>query len=73
MTLTITSAVKVREPGFSRSECLELARRIECGTVGLINDPDMCDDCGGIFCDGGSITNSQTALIVAALRAYASE
>lgn len=61
MTLTITSAVKVREPGFSRSECLELARRIDCEYLIL------CNPCGKM------LEEAEHALIVAALRAYASE
>lgn len=61
MTLTLTSAVKVRELGFSRSECLELARKID------NRDILLCDQ------DGMDLPEQHAVLIVAALRAYASE
>lgn len=62
MTLNLTSAVKVREPGFSRSECLELARRIDIGDIVV-----------GDVATGEDFTESQAVMIVAALRTYASE
>lgn len=64
MALHLTSAAPIREPGFSRSECLELARRIESGELWTYE----CE-CGADVqrdCSGGDM-----ALIVAALRAYA--
>jgi len=58
MALHNLTAIRVREPGFSPSECLELARKIE-------NDE--------LFTFEGELDLSHTeeALIVAALRAYA--
>jgi hypothetical protein len=61
-----------REPGFSRSEALELARRLEQGT-----DIDWNNfNCGNIDCEAvvvrqGDFSPRQRATIVAALRAYA--
>lgn len=58
MSLTLTSCTRVREPGFSPSECLELAKRIE---VGELQVGDWQDE----------IPDQQKSMIVAALRAYA--
>lgn len=60
MALHNLTAVRVREPGFSQSECLELARKIKNEQLWL-------------FGDGGNEANSPRciATIVAALRAYA--
>lgn len=74
MTLNLTSATSIREPGFSRSECLELARRIESDGI-ISEDRDIqCDhwDCDGYISrisDG--LSSRQRNTIVAALRAYA--
>jgi hypothetical protein len=61
MSLHLTGCAKVREPGFSRSECLELARKISHEWLLL------CDQ------DGNDVSPQETALIVAALRAHAGE
>jgi hypothetical protein len=60
MALHNLTATRVREPGFSPSECLELARKLEAERLWL-------------FGDGGNEANSPRAIatIVAALRAYA--
>lgn len=60
MALHLTTATRVREPGFSQSECLELARRIDHGDVVL-----------GDVSDGTDFSQTEVAVIVAALRAYA--
>lgn len=61
MTLTLTSCRKVREPGFSASECLNLAARIDNWDIVL------CDE------NGMDLPEQHAAMIVAALRAYAVE
>lgn len=66
MPLRLTSCVPVREPGFSASECLELARRLS-GTDVMTGeyppiDEDDIDSC---------LSRAECDLIVAALRAYA--
>lgn len=74
MALTLTSCVRVHEPGFSKSECLELARRIE--QFGKI--PDSYDiECDRNFCNGTIIecddgmSYREVNAIAAALRAFA--
>jgi hypothetical protein len=68
--LNLTSCTRVHEPGFSRSECLELARRFELGT-----GPDQlqCDrwNCDGRVDSDNDLTPRQKNTIVAALRAFA--
>lgn len=59
MALHLTSATSIREPGFSRSECLELARAIE-RRFTVITDRD-----------GDEIGSLPREMITAALRAYA--
>lgn len=76
MALNLTSATRVREPGFSASECLELARKIEqAGRVPSVYDID-CDrwNCEGRLdeCNDG-LSCREVANIVAALRAYAND
>jgi hypothetical protein len=69
MTLNLTSCQSTHEPGFSRSECLELATKFEASIeFGTLN----CDrwDCDGRLCDS-ELTPRQRAVIVAALRAFA--
>lgn len=68
MPLHLTSCVPVREPGFSASECLELARRIERGDLLVI--PALAVQG---YQEASSFTRSGVAPIVAALRAYADE
>lgn len=71
MTLNLTSVAKVREPGFSRSECLELARQIDNRTIGIgerkICNYKQCHD--QRFVD--PVSERQLAVIIAALRAFA--
>lgn len=70
MTLKMTSCEPVREPGFSKSECLDLAKAFEGG--GHIS-PIICDnwDCDGQTDSDISLSPRQRDTIVAALRAYA--
>ena len=68
--LNLTSATRVREPGFSPSECLELAKAIERGDL-CHPGTFECDDCGADVEPPDRVTSKQAALIVAALRAYA--
>ena len=71
MSLHLTICELVRDPGFSRSECLDLARRIETGGESLWDDL-VCDD---PLCDGQlrrtSLSPREEHVLVAALRAYA--
>jgi len=69
MTLNLHSCARVHESGFSKSECLELARRIEQGD--LIEQWFECAGCGtdNLISGGASVTDRAT--IVAALRAFA--
>lgn len=69
----MTSCESVRDPGFSKSECLELARRID-------NDralPDGADiycerwNCNGSIKRMEGLSPRERDTIVAALRAYA--
>lgn len=60
MALTLKYAVRVREPGFSPSEALELARMIDIGVI-------TCDDCS----TGYAINKKDRDTIVAALREFA--
>lgn len=73
MTIHLTSIKRVREPGFSRSECLELARRIEAGGS-VCADEIKCEnwDCEGRL-DEPRLSCREQATIIAALRAYAQE
>jgi hypothetical protein len=70
MALHLTSCETTREPGFSRSECLELARQIE-------SRKSVWDDleCGYLNCEGHltrtEMSAREMATILAALRAYA--
>lgn len=64
--LKLTSREPVREPGFSKSECLELARRIDRGflvvaTRYYLHDGNQAEE----------VSAPQRDTIVAALRAYA--
>lgn len=69
MRLHLTSCEPVREPGFSKSECLELARRIDRGD--MIERWFECDDCGAENMISETLTIAERDTIVAALRAYA--
>lgn len=63
---------RVHEFGFSRSECLELARRMDaCGT--LTSEDIKCDqwNCNGRINSEHGLSPRERATIVAALRAYA--
>lgn len=73
MTLNLTSAVKVREPGFSASECLELAKRLERAGIARCFGQIDCDrwDCDGRIQAEDEFSPRELATIVAALRAYA--
>lgn len=71
MALHLTSCERAREPGFSRSECLELARQIEQGDMVLCQSTyEDCEDCGRSFASDRGSTLRQRSTIVAALRAY---
>lgn len=63
MSLTLTSGTRVREPEFSPSECLELAKKI--------GEADSIYWHSGDREPGWSIPRKYRDLIVAALRAYA--
>lgn len=68
--IRLTSCEPVREPGFSKSECLELAKAFKPGSpAGGI----VCDrwNCGGQVDSDTSLSPRQRDTIVAALRAYA--
>lgn len=75
MTLRLTSCKQVREPGFSRSECLELARLVE--TRDLVMHDGLGTDCSDPFCDRivldgrYDISVRERDIIVCALREYA--
>lgn len=69
MTLRLTSCEPVREPGFSKSECLDMARRIDHGH--LIERRLECDECGMNYVISISLSMRERDTIVAALRAYA--
>lgn len=69
MKLHLTSCEPVREPGFSKSECLELARKIDRGD--LIERWFECDCCGADNLISTSLSIQERDTIVAALRAYA--
>lgn len=69
MTLALTSATSTREPGFSRSECLELARRIDRNDTVGAGLRECCEKCGRDSIRHLSFRQRNT--IVAALRAYA--
>jgi len=73
MTLNLTSCARVHEPGFSRSEALELARLFENGSISSPNDEIDCDrwDCEGIVRCETELSVRARATIVAALRAFA--
>ena len=60
MALHNLTAIRVREPGFSPSECLELARKLERG--GFVEQ-----------CECGEFESGELDLIIAALRAYAAD
>lgn len=63
----------VREPGFSRSECLALAKRLEnAGLARCFGNID-CDhwDCDGRIQSEDEFSARELATIVAALQAYA--
>lgn len=68
--IRLTSCEPVREPGFSKSECLELAKAFESG--GRISRV-ICDhwDCDGEIDNDIPLSSRQRDTIVAALRAYA--
>lgn len=65
MSLTLTSGTRGREPGFSPSECLELAKRIE-----RDGWTELCEACAETIISTEFDAND-VRLIVAALRAYA--
>ena len=65
--LTITSCMPIREPGFSRSECLELARRIDNEEVLAIGYEPMI----GVTDCLDALPQREKYLVIAALRAYA--
>lgn len=70
MALSLTSCEYAREPGFSRTECLDLARRIEFGdSIWDDIDCDQWNCCGTLKHSATSPRELQT--ILAALRAYA--
>lgn len=71
MALHNLTATRVREPGFSPSECLELAKRIENQDVGIVIASFECADCGNFSCESPDVAFRERNLIVAALRAYA--
>lgn len=72
MALHLTSCERTRESGFSRSECLELARQIEQDDLILYqNTYKDCEACGRSFASDRGSTLRQRNTIVAALRAYA--
>lgn len=66
MPVHLYSCVPVREPGFSASECLELARRLSGSDVMTGHYPPKHED--DIY---DCLSGIQRDLIVAALRAYA--
>jgi len=72
MALNLTSCTSIREPGFSQSECLDLARWLEVPDCVISRDPETCDECGAvILCERETLSPRQRDTIVAALRAYA--
>lgn len=70
MALTLASCTRVREPGFSRSECLELADMIERGDLDIRTTEQFHRGSSGRL---NFVTPTKLATIVAALREYASE
>lgn len=70
MALTLTSCEYAREPGFSRTECLDLAKRIERGD-------SIWDelDCGYFQCEGvfkqKAMSRRELQTVIDALLAYA--
>lgn len=74
MPLHLTSCVPVREPGFSASECLELAAKFDGNTRATFTIVcGRADCCGEICIRGTAPTVRDRSVIVAALRAYADE
>ena len=69
--LHLTFVAPVREPGFSRTEALDLARRIE---QGFDRESLQCPSwsCAGRIKDGDR-SPREVAIMVAALRTYAGE
>ena len=70
--LHLTSVTRVREPGFSRSQCLELAREID-GDHIIIALPRACGKfgCRRDVIRESDVVAAKRTLIVAALREYA--
>lgn len=68
--LHLTSGTSIRDPGFSKSECLELARKLDSGSLVLSDGCIECEGCGN-FLDSDEASALQTMMMIAALRAYA--
>lgn len=71
MPLHLTSCVPVREPGFSASECLELARKIESGALIVCSGLIECTGCYNFLDADDAISVSTRDNLGAALRAFA--
>ena len=68
MTLHLTGCTTTaRDPGFSRSECADLARRIESGDLIVGSEMEFAEGGSGI----DEIAAWQRDTIIAALRAFA--
>lgn len=74
MSLHLSTCVTVREPGFSRSETIDLARRIERGGSALWPELE-CDPkpfmCPGVLTYNRNFSPREVHTMIAALLAYA--
>ena len=72
MSLHLSACVFAREPGFSRSECLDLARKIDLDSESLWDDVE-CDlpHCEMVVIHHPNLSARERATLIAALLAYA--